>query len=373
MKLTDIGVSESSRGIRIAGVATWDDRRRRPETVEFVYQGVAIGEVGAPGDVLAAALLLPAMGGGEDLEVDAPVSAELLRGMSQVAAIWSVWRKRWRRSVVHAEPVDRSNLQPVESAACFSGGVDSFFTLLRPRPEPITTMITLAGGLAPGSARSADETVASTARVANVVGKRHVVVESNALDFGRPLIAVQHHGAVLAATALGLAPSVATLYIPASWSDARKRPWGSHPDVDHLWSTELLHVIHDAAEFERHEKVRAIADCGIVCDELRVCNEGPAGQTNCGRCGKCLSTMLALHIVGKLDDVRTFGPLSAHALRRVILRPSAVEDFEMLRAELDDRELKSAISWALRLASARTVLSPARSWVRHVIARTRGA
>ncbi len=130
------------------------------------------------------------------------------------------------------------------------------------------------------------------------------------------------HGALLAAVALLLSPQFARIYVAASdaYGMAVKLPWGSHPLLDPLWSTELTTIIHDGCEAIRIEKVARIAHSDIALRWLRTCWENPNGEYNCGRCGKCLRTMAALRLAGALDRCKTFDrPLDLAALARTRL------------------------------------------------------
>jgi len=354
--------------VRISGSAVWDDPSKPPEEIAFLYHGVALDEVGIPGDAFAAVVLLPAMAAGEDVVIDAPVSPKLVAGAWDVAGVWSSWRPGWRRSRIEAPTAHACAPSRGGTAASFSGGVDSFFTAVRRKPD---VLITLRAGFAGADVLSGwdfDREMLELAHVAEELGARHVVVESNAIDFGRPLIGFQHFGAVLAAMAHGIGNSIRRLYVPGTWSHRHKRPWGAHPDVDHLWSSESLEVAHDGAEFERHEKIAQMADNQLVLDWLRVCYVRPPGANNCGRCDKCLTTKLGLLLAGKLDQCPTLGPLTPRIVRRALILPPSIEDFEMLRELIDDLELKSAITRALRLSAVRRRLPPVRKWMRRATA-----
>ena len=74
----------------------------------------------------------------------------------------------------------------------------------------------------------------------------------------------------------------------------------SHPALDPLWSTEAVEVVHDGAETRRVDKVAALAASPLALRYLRVCWENRGGAYNCGRCGKCMRTMVDLDLAGAL-------------------------------------------------------------------------
>lgn len=81
---------------------------------------------------------------------------------------------------------------------------------------------------------------------------------------------------------------------------------------------------------------------------------------NCGRCEKCVRTMLGLLLIGKLERFKTF----RHKLtRRSILtmreeHPSFFYTRENLRSALEKRryDLAAALLWSLFIAHARRLL-----------------
>jgi len=84
-------------------------------------------------------------------------------------------------------------------------------------------------------------------------------------------------------------------------------PWGSHPLLDPLLGTESVALIHDGIGRSRAEKALLLPGSPEARDHLFVCFDPPErGVANCGRCEKCLRTMLELLIGGGLEGSRTF-------------------------------------------------------------------
>lgn len=75
-------------------------------------------------------------------------------------------------------------------------------------------------------------------------------------------------------------------------------PWGSNPITDRMLSTDSFQLIHDGAGYSRTEKVREIAEWPEVQNYLRVCWEGQELDRNCGRCEKCVRTVLNFRALG---------------------------------------------------------------------------
>jgi hypothetical protein len=304
-------------------------------------------------------LLILAARLGEDLRLEAPVSRRLLGGAAQAGALFAEW---WGFRVprIEAEPAVDAGPPGPEALCCFTRGVDSWFSVRRllagdggPRPTRLLYGPDLDHHYSPPRRR---EAVRRTAEAAAQLGLPLLVVHHDIralLD--RFLLWEDTHGGVLAGTALALGHAVATFVQPAGYDLAHAAPTGSTPDLDPLWSTERTTVIHHAAEVGRTAKVRALADDPIVLPRLKVCwNEDI--DDNCGRCRKCLRTMLQLALAGALDRTDAFrAPLSLDAF--VALPPPRRDRRRMLFAELydampDDPEwaewkeaLRARLSW----------------------------
>jgi hypothetical protein len=86
-------------------------------------------------------------------------------------------------------------------------------------------------------------------------------------------------------------------------------PWGSHPVIDPLWSSENMEIIHDGANADRVTKIMdTIALYPEALRLLRVCVNKRGGSGNCGFCVKCIRTMTALEMAGVLRSCGSFPP-----------------------------------------------------------------
>jgi hypothetical protein len=104
------------------------------------------------------------------------------------------------------------------------------------------------------------------------------------------------------------------VFIASSYDVNHLIPWGSHPDLDPLWSTERTAFRVDGIEVTRTNKVKAIASSPFALSQLKVCWHADI-DTNCGRCEKCIRTQCALAIAGVLDRASVFlQPLTVQAI-----------------------------------------------------------
>src|SRR5205085_6312252 len=96
----------------------------------------------------------------------------------------------------------------------------------------------------------------------------------------------------------------------------RLHPWGSHPMLDPLWSTERTTIVHDADAVSRAEKFAFLAERPRALANLKVCFEADS-EYNCGVCEKCMLTMVGLRAAGVRKDLDGFAvPLDARRLGR---------------------------------------------------------
>ncbi|MBI4870557.1 MAG: hypothetical protein HY814_03215 [Candidatus Riflebacteria bacterium] len=225
-------------------------------------------------------------------------------------------------TLVSPQPADVSHLEATEApglvcragrgedrrvASFFSGGVDSFYTLLKHR-QILTDLVLIYGfDIALDDHELLEKTSRMAHRVASELGKRLLEVRTNVrsfldaqVDWGR-----LSHGPALAAVGLLLAPACPRLFIASSYALAQVGPWGSHPELDPLWSTDRTEFVHDGTEATRWQKTERIATWRLALESLRVCHQGRPGEYNCGRCESCLVLTIALKSLGVLGQCRT--------------------------------------------------------------------
>ena len=101
------------------------------------------------------------------------------------------------------------------------------------------------------------------------------------------------HGLALAAALQQFKGIAGTALLAASAAyDFPLGAWGSSAAVDHLYAGGGFRFIHDGAAVQRRAKCLAIAEWEAGYNGLRVCWEGPDPSRNCGRCEKCLRTLI---------------------------------------------------------------------------------
>ena len=129
---------------------------------------------------------------------------------------------------------------------------------------------------------------------------------------------------------------------------------GTHPALDHRFSTERTEVVH-YGDASRVHKVERLAQSQPALRTLSVCREDDLeSDRNCGGCEKCLRTMFELHVVGRLDRCPVFDrPLE-------VSRVAAIDDLSKNRHvwvellhRLGDSEPDRQLGAAVRLVILR--------------------
>lgn len=312
----------------------------------------------ASSEAFVACSLLPAMVSGVGIELAGPASARLVSALPTIVDILTAWNTQLTRvSFPSLIPVANRRSSPGRVGAFFSGGVDSFYTFLKHRDE-VTDLVFIHGFDIPLENVDLHRLAATSIdAVASEFGVGVVHVETNL----KPMLDSFVHwrvgiGAALATIGHLLAPAFERLYIAASFYYRDLFPWGTHPLLDPLWSSEVLEFVHDGCEARRVEKVEFIADFDAVLSNLRVCHPQyfKGGDAyNCGRCQKCVRTMVSLEVAGKLLQCTSFNrPLNSRSVAALSVkeeyRAFFQENLETLRRRGVRPDLQRALEGCLR-------------------------
>lgn len=300
--------------------------------------------------------LLAAMSLGHELQVAEPVSPALLSNLHVLQIRFAEHYPQLRVIKVVAEG---QMSQPSDSirytGAFFSGGVDSFFTLLE-RQQEISHLVFVHGFDIPLNARDVHPAARAMAEhVAEGMGKRLIHIETNLREFAdRYGDWSQHfHGPALAAVALLLSRQIDRMFIAGECRGSTAS--ASRLEFDPLWSTETLEIIHHGHDVTRFQKLKRVGSHPLAQQSLRVCWENRYGRVNCCACSKCLRNMAALRAHGTLDRVQTFGyPLDLTALSRLSLAtqpPNGIDGLREILSFLEqtgsDPQLARAVRYCL--------------------------
>ena len=259
-------------------------------------------------EAAVAATLLPAMQAGKDLHLDEPLDPAFAENLSTIQDIYATWYGDAQHVAVHAPdctPTPASSTG--RTATFFSGGVDSFYTLLKNEAE-IDALVYVHGFDVDLENTQLRQQVSDMLReVGAHFGKDVIEVETNLRDFSNPVVSwPRYYGSALVSIAHCLESNVDKIFIPAAQTYKDLFPEGAHPLLDPLWSGRTLAFAHDGCEATRVDKTRRLSESDVALTNLRVCWRNPGGAYNCGRCEKCQRTMINLLAVDALQDCPAF-------------------------------------------------------------------
>jgi hypothetical protein len=215
----------------------------RSRRLWFRFPEAMAGFLNVSGTPFMAALMPVAAGLRTALHVEGPVSRRLVENSRQIGRIWRDWY-RLRLEIVPDRFMDCNDPTVPAGVGCFfSGGVDSFYTVLKNLEREtgdgrITHLLHVRGfDIDLGNdamyrvvdkhlTAAADELALPLIRVSTNVRE----VSRGYASWGR-----LQHGAALAGVGHGLSGLLRTMLVPATLAYERLFPWGTHPVLDPLW------------------------------------------------------------------------------------------------------------------------------------------
>ena len=378
MRIENINLVRAGNKARLSARLTWEDCGRPPQEIYFeVEEPFCDGLVHTPHAFLVPAVI-PAMRHGEKrILVEEPICPELWDGLEVVMA----WIHQWggtSRIPVRIEARAQTSVPaprtPVRAGCMFTGGIDSMATLRRNRlrfpgehPWSIRDGI-IVFGLEVDRLPAFHQVLHTLSPVANGAHLELLPVYTNVrtLDLDWQFWEFEWEGSVYSGVAHALSGRLTVISIGATYDVPNMSQLGSHPLLDHNYSSSTLRVRHDGLTQSRFEKTKLLTGWQAGLDHLRVCNtvdQYRPDTINCGRCEKCVRTMLALAALGALERTKSFPgkSLDADLVREVckIYSPYLESCYRELLAPLTEvgrPDLAASIRQALARARRETGL-----------------
>jgi hypothetical protein len=318
---------------------------------------------------LGSAFLIPAMDNQRRLKLADPVCSYWYDQLPELQRIIHRW---WGYApLVPLAHVQSEATTPVADGVglCFTGGVDSFHSLLH-CDLPIDTLIyALDYDVPPQDRQRRSEFEHPFRELCAKLGMRAVVVRSNLRQhpafFGTSW--KQTHGAALVAIGHLLQEVIGTLVVSSSFSLQHDQPWGSHWDLDGRWSSSRLKVVHFGERLRRFDKVHEIVDHPLVQKLVRPCWENTPGMLNCSACEKCVRTMLSITCWGDLDRFSAFDQSKTLVERLDRVRKIPNSDLLGVYQDFLEFELPADVEKAVRRLMRRSRWSVVRKQVRRTV------
>jgi len=317
----------------------------------------------ARGDHALVVALLHAMARGLDIRVEGAVSPRLLDGLETLQTIWHRWvPARYAPVRIDVAEEAEAPAAPRDAGAviAFSGGVDGTYSFFRHftgaagratrRPTaallvhgmdiPLDQPEVFAGALARG------------ARMLEGTGVPLLPIRTNARALGmdwEDSFGLQLIGCFLVFQgnfSAGIHGSDVSY-------DRLVLPWGATIITDPLCSTSSMEILHDGCEANRIDKVNWLAVQTEITSGLRVCWEGSSLDRNCGKCEKCVRTMLNFWCMGhSIPDAFPF-PLTPSLVSSISVKGTI--QLALLQEILDVAKYRHSASDPILLALKRRV------------------
>lgn len=340
MKIENLRTENREYRTRVAATIIWEQYDRSNQEIYFETTSEFADSLTCNPHAFTIATILTAMRYGEErLYIDAEICPVLQDGL-QIIMHWMI---RWfgkGRKLVKLEAKTRTN-EPNKSESeraglFFSGGIDSLYTLSKNRAKftPDSPLFMKDGLLVYGDfvkeTEDFQQVVDALRDLAKDTGITLIPVYTNIyssikdLDPDWNFWKYEFQGAALAAVAHAFTKRLSTISIASTYDIANLQPWGSHPLIDHHYSSCDLQIRHDGEELSRLEKTKLVADWDVALQKMKVCTRNKPNVLNCGRCEKCLRTKITLAALGKLDKAKAFK--RADLSERIFLESVYIKD-----------------------------------------------
>lgn len=375
----------------VGATVEWEDVARQPARIAYAVPVAFDGDLSPRAESFVLVGALAAMRLGETrVAFDGEVCPQLHDGLGTAMEVLASWDRRRRpvRLDVRQGCAHAAGGGAREAAALLSGGIDSL-ALLRANtlsydaghPSRIRAAFVYRGIWSPdppGEQRIAarlHDAVEALAPAASDAGVTLIPVWANfreLTDWDTPFWQYEYQGAALASAAHLFADRIHTMSIGGTWDLAHLGRWGSHPLLDPNYGTHDVAVRHEQAALTRLEKTRLVADWPAGLEVLRVCNRVPEAVANCGRCEKCVRTMLTLAALDVLPQAKRFlaDEVTPDDVAGVRLPYRAVEpDYREIADELR-RAGRAELAAAARRCVVRSRLSRRRQGLRRLRGQT---
>ena len=326
MKIQNLRLEKKGNRNRVAAAVIWEDCDRPTQELYFETDQRFAKDLSCTPHAFLVGCLLPAMYYGEErISIDAEICPEFRDGLMTAMGWMHHWWYTPKQKQVRIEAKAQVSppFTPPRAGFFFSGGIDSLATLRANRPHyPLKHPGSIKDGLLvyglevrePESFEYVINSLSVLAKDADITlvpvyTNIRQLGPDNDREFWAGFWINEFMGAVFAAIAHVFSKRLTSVSINSSHDISNIIPHGSHPLVDPNYSSSFLRIRYEGIALSRFAKTKLITDWDLALRHLRVCNETKhyqAGMLNCGRCEKCVRTMLALLALGVLENTPAF-------------------------------------------------------------------
>jgi len=306
---------------RISALIKWEDCARPDHEVYFETSEEFEKDLTLTPHPFLVGSVIPAIHFGEKrIKIGEEVCPELRHGLITVMS----WMRHWfghETAALETKVKREMESKPHRAASFFSGGVDSY-SILRlnhlafPEEHPwrIRDGI-IVFGLEQDDPQVFERVRNSMQSAADEIGITLVPVYTNIYlnyrseDKGYAFWFYKFQSSALSSVAHALSNRITVASIASDYGVADQWPHGTDPRLDPNFSSADLRIRHDGVSLTRFERIKLISEWEPALRHLRVCNQFKRygkDKFNCGRCEKCVRTMLALVSLGILERTEAF-------------------------------------------------------------------
>lgn len=240
---------------------------------------------------------------GDDVIVHGEVSPSLLRNMQEFQEAWSCWRKeKYKQVEITADKEREPQGKPRNSAvAAFTGGVDSTFTMYRHKTgqcgrlkRNITAGLLVHGFDIPLVQEDSFARASQKAREAlATLDVELITMASNHMELNPDWNYTHISGIASAVSLLQGGYNEGVIANSLSYNQFSLL-WGSNAITDRFFGSNNFAIVVDGLQFARRDKIPTVAQWEKGLENLRVCFDADERDKNCGKCSKCMITILCL-------------------------------------------------------------------------------
>jgi hypothetical protein len=277
----------------------------------WIKSSHSISAAEASGNALLCGTLIPAMKAKETINLPCHLDPLLISNAAVIQDIFQTWYpEQLDRVAIEALQPPKTSPLPENNkiGVFFSGGIDSFYTLLKNQQE-ISHIVYVHGfDIALHDTERREAMSQALTAIATELHVELVEVITNLREYSDRFCpwGSHYHGSALAMIGHLLSPTLKKIYISSDFTYNFLEPWGSHILVAPLWNTTNSNQIFYGMSTSRFNKSAFISENACVQKHLRVCWEHKNNNINCGECEKCIRSMTAFYSLGKLEAYSVF-------------------------------------------------------------------
>lgn len=328
MRVENLRFEEGGDSVRAVATVIWEDCPRPTQELYFeTVRDFADSLSGNPHAFLVACSM-PAMYFGEKrVLIEREICPELIDGIVTAMNWMRFWWYKPSKRLPKIEAKTRTALPlpqtPERAGLFFSGGIDSLATLRANRlnypsehPGSIKDGLLVCGleirnPTIFGYVRNSLSVLAEDAGITLIPIHTNIrrLGPENGDEFWGNFWLKEFMGACFSAIAHAFSKRLTKVSINSCHDIPNVIPYSSHPLINPNYSSSNLRIRHEGITLSRYEKTRLVSGWDLALRHLRVCNiteEYQPGKLNCGKCEKCVRTMLAFLALGLLEKSYAF-------------------------------------------------------------------